>query len=206
MMTQMDWQNALAEKQGRQLTERFSKARVAICGAGGLGSNIAVHLARAGVGHLHIIDFDNVEITNLNRQYYFADQIGMAKVTALKNNLGRINPYCEVKTEIMLIDEACISGLFENETIICEAFDKAEAKAMLANHILENHPEKILITGSGMAGIGPANDIKTRRISKNFYICGDESSDVDEEDSLLGARVAITAAHQAHLVLQLLSR
>ncbi|MEE1170498.1 MAG: sulfur carrier protein ThiS adenylyltransferase ThiF [Anaerovoracaceae bacterium] len=199
------WRNALAEKQGNQLQERFMHAHVAICGAGGLGSNIAVHLARAGVGHLHIIDFDKVEITNLNRQYYFADQIGMPKVVALKENLSRITPYCNVTAEILRIDETSVNGLFKNESIVCEAFDKAESKAMLANHILENHPGKTLITGSGMAGTGPANDIKTRRISRNFYLCGDESSDVDKEDSLLGTRVAIVAAHQAHLVLQLLT-
>jgi sulfur carrier protein ThiS adenylyltransferase len=117
----------------------------------------------------------------------------------------RITPYCNVTAQNIHIDETTLNGLFKNESIVCEAFDKAEAKAMLANHILENHPEKILISGSGMAGTGPANDIRTRRLSRNFYICGDEMSDVDKEDSLLGARVAIVAAHQAHLVLQLLA-
>lgn len=200
------WRDALAEKQGRELCERFAEAHVAVCGAGGLGSNIAVHLARAGVGHLHIIDFDKVETTNLNRQYYFSDQIGMPKVTALKENILRITPCCKVTAEILRIDEATMPGLFENEDIVCEAFDKAEAKAMLANHILENHPEKILITGSGMAGTGPANDIKTRRVAGNFYVCGDGTSDVDKEESLLGSRVAVVAAHQAHLVLQLIAK
>ena len=162
-------------------------------------------LARAGVGHLHIIDFDRVEITNLNRQQYFADQIGMPKTEALKENLARIAPYCDVRAENIMIDEANIDGLFEEDDIICEAFDKAEAKALLAGCILERHPEKYLISGSGMAGIGPANEMVTKKITSRFILCGDGESDVDESDVLLGTRVMLCAAHQAHAALRIIA-
>ena len=204
-MTENEWRLALEEKQGAELCGLFAKAHVAICGAGGLGSNIAVSLARAGVGHLHIVDFDKVEITNLNRQQYFADQIGMTKVFALKENLKRIAPFCDVKAECIKIGPENIRGLFSEESIICEAFDKAEAKAMLAENVLQEYPDKILVSGSGMAGIGPANEMKTRRVTQRLYICGDEKSDVDAGDCLLGTRVMICAAHQAHMVLRLIA-
>ena len=200
-----EWRAALEEKQGAELCRLFAGAHVAICGAGGLGSNIAVTLARAGVGHLHIIDFDKVEITNLNRQQYFTDQIGMTKVFALEENLKRIAPYCDIKAECMKISADNIHGLFDEEPIICEAFDKAEAKAMLAECVMQEYPDRVIVSGSGMAGIGHANEMKTRRVTEHLYICGDEKSDVDAEECLLGSRVAICAAHQAHTVLRLIA-
>ena len=205
MFTQSEWSGALSAKQSPALCKAFAGARIAVCGSGGLGSNIAVMLARAGVGHLHIIDFDKVEITNLNRQQYFADQIGMPKTEALKENLARIAPYCDVRAENIMIDEANIDGLFEEDDIICEAFDKAEAKALLAGCILERHPEKYLISGSGMAGIGPANEMVTKKITSRFILCGDGESDVDESDVLLGTRVMLCAAHQAHAALRIIA-
>lgn len=205
MFTQSEWSGALSAKQSPALCEAFADARVAVCGCGGLGSNIAIMLARAGVGHLHIIDFDRVEITNLNRQQYFADQIGMPKTEALKENLARIAPYCDVRAENIMIDEANIDGLFAEDDIICEAFDKAEAKALLAGCILERHSEKYLISGSGMAGIGPANEMVTKKITSRFILCGDGESDVDESDVLLGTRVMLCAAHQAHAALRIIA-
>lgn len=204
-MEYSEWIDALAEKQGRELTMRFQKARVAICGAGGLGSNIAIMLARAGVGRLDVIDFDEIEMTNLNRQQYFADQLGMPKAAALKENLARIAPFTDVTAHIMKLDETNMAGLFEEADIICEAFDKADAKAMLVNYVLENHPDKYLVAGSGMAGTGSANEIVTRKITSRFFICGDEKSDVDEKGALLGARVMVCAAHEAHTVLRIIA-
>ena len=197
--------NGLAAKHGLELQKKFAAASVAVCGAGGLGSNIAIALARAGVGRLKIIDFDKIEITNLNRQQYFADQIGLFKALALKENLSKIAPYCEVTAETVKITEENVTELLKGFPIVCEAFDKAEAKAMLVNAVLENMPETYLVSGSGMASLNSANLIKTRKITDKFYLCGDMESDVDAGNGLFGARVLVCAAHQAHAILRIIA-
>lgn len=196
---------AMEERHGKELQAKFSSATVAVCGLGGLGSNIAISLARAGIGKLILIDFDRVDITNLHRQQYKASQIGVYKTEALSSNLKEIAPYVELETHTVRITEANVSELLEDADIICEAFDKPEAKAMLTNTVLEMLPEKTLIAASGMAGIGSANSIKTRKISKNFYLCGDEVSDIADGRGLFSARVMICAAHEAHMVLRILA-
>ena len=203
--TKEEFFNALAAKHGAEFQKKFAAASVALCGAGGLGSNIAIALARAGVGRLKIIDFDRIEITNLNRQQYFADQIGLFKAQALKENLARIAPYCEVEAEVAKITEENVTSLLKGFPIVCEAFDKAEAKAMLVNAILENMPETYLVSGSGMASLNSANSIKTRKITDRFYLCGDMTNDVDAGNGLFGARVLVCAAHQAHTVLRIIA-
>ncbi len=205
MITKEEFYAALEQKHGKELQEKFINASVAICGLGGLGSNIAVCLARAGVGKLHIIDFDRLEPTNLNRQQYFVRQLGMYKAEALKENLLEINPFIEVKTDIVKITDENIKELLQNENIICEAFDGAENKAMLVNAVLENYSEKYLVSGSGMAGMSSANKIKTRQVMKRFFISGDETSDVATEDSLVSARVMVCAAHEAQIALQIIA-
>lgn len=197
--------NALEQRHGKELQEKFSKASVAICGLGGLGSNIAISLARAGVGKLHLIDFDKVDLTNLNRQQYFVSQIGMYKTEALLEILDKIAPYTEITTHTVRITEKNIEELLDEDSIICEAFDKADEKSMLVNGVLEKFPEKYLVAASGMAGISSANDIKTRRVTNHFYLCGDEVSDVDMGMGLVSSRVMICAAHQAHMVLRILA-
>lgn len=203
--TKQEWYIALCERHGEDIQRNFISSTVAICGLGGLGSNIAVALARAGVGKLILIDFDKVDITNLHRQQYKANQIGMNKTDALANNLREIAPYIKVETHTVCITENNAEQLLESADIICEAFDDAQCKAMLTNLILEKMPSKYLIVSSGMAGMGSANTIKTRRVSKKLYICGDEVSDVNIEGSLVSSRVMICAAHQAHTVLRILA-
>ncbi len=203
--TREEMYRALEERHGRELQRKFAEASVAVCGLGGLGSNIAISLARAGVGHLHLIDFDRVDISNLNRQQYFADQIGSFKTEALTANLKMIAPYCDVTADCVRLDEDNMPELLKNEGIICEAFDKADQKAMLVNCVLENMPEKYLIAASGMAGIAPSNLIKTKRITKRFYLCGDGVSDVEDGMGLVAARVMICAAHQAHTVIRIIA-
>lgn len=196
---------ALVERHGAELQKKLSEASVAVCGLGGLGSNIAFALARAGVGRLHIIDFDNVDISNLNRQQYFADQIGIPKTEALFANLKRIAPYIEIKRECVKLTEENIPYLLDGDSIIAEAFDKADQKAMLVNAVLENFPQKYLVSGSGMAGIAPSNMITTRRISKRFYLCGDGVSDISDGMGLVSSRVLLCAAHQAHAVIRIIA-
>lgn len=192
-------------RHGKERQDKFSSATVAVCGLGGLGSNIAIALARAGIGKLILIDFDKVDLTNLHRQQYKAEQVGEFKTDALTENLREIAPYVDLEKHTVRIDEDNAIGMLSDADIICEAFDSAESKAMLVNTVLEKMSDKYLIAASGMAGIGSANSISTRRISKMFYLCGDEKSDVENEVSLISSRVMLCAAHQAHMALRILA-
>jgi len=200
-----EWTNALITRHGPELHKRFSSATVAICGLGGLGSNIAVVLVRAGIGKLLLIDFDRVDITNLHRQQYKANQIGLYKAEVLAENLLEIAPYTEVEAVMTKITEENFTDLLKDADIICEAFDNAESKAMLVNGVLEQLPNCYLVAASGMAGMGTPNTIKTRKITKRFYLCGDEVSDVADTIGLVAPRVMLCAAHQAHTVLRILA-
>lgn len=196
---------ALEERHGVELQSKFLSATVAVCGLGGLGSNIALCLARAGIGKLVLIDFDRVDITNLHRQQYKASQIGIYKTKALSENLKEVSPYTKLETHTVRISENNVYELLKGADIICEAFDSAEDKAMLANNVLEKMSEKYLVAASGMAGLGSANDIKTRKITKRFYLCGDGVSDLSNGMGLISSRVMLCAAHQAHTVLRILA-
>lgn len=203
--TQEEMRKALDERHGKALQDKLERATVAICGLGGLGSNIAISLARAGIGELILIDFDQVDITNLHRQQYKADQIGRYKTDALAENLREIAPYVKLTTHTQKISEENYAGLLSQADIICEAFDDAGAKAMLVNGVLETMPDKYLVSASGMAGLGPANTIKTRKITKRFYLCGDGVSDVADGMGLVSSRVMLCAAHEAHAVIRILA-
>ena len=204
--TKEEWNNALEERHGKELHRAFSSATVAICGLGGLGSNIAIALARAGIGKLILIDFDRVDITNLHRQQYKADRIGMYKTDALADNLREIAPYIELEIHTEHITEDNAVTLLKDADIVCEAFDSAECKAMLTNIVLSEMPDKYLVAASGMAGMGVTNSIRTRRITSRFYLCGDETSEVSDGIGLVAPRVALCAAHQAHTVLRILAK
>lgn len=203
--TKEEMHQALSERHGAELQKKISAARVAVCGLGGLGSNIAIALARAGVGHLHLIDFDRVDITNLNRQQYFVRQLGLLKTDALQETLTDIAPYCDITTNSVKITEDNFAQLLEKEDIICEAFDCSEVKAMLVNGVLERFPEKYLLSSSGMAGFGSANTIVTRHVFQHFYLCGDGMSDVNDGIGLVSSRVLACAAHEAHMVIRILA-
>ena len=203
--TKDEWKKALEERHGKELQQAFSSATVAICGLGGLGSNIAIALARAGIGKLILIDFDRVDITNLHRQQYKADQIGRYKAEALADNLREIAPYIELEAHTERITEENAVTLLKDAEIICEAFDDAECKAMLTDTVLTEMRDKYLVAASGMAGLYDANRIKTRKVTSRFYLCGDEKSDVADGIGLVSSRVMICAAHQAHTVLRILA-
>lgn len=204
--TKEEMQRALVERHGEERAEEFSSATVGICGLGGLGSNIAVALARAGIGKLVLIDFDRVNVSNLHRQQYKASQVGSYKTDALKENLNEIAPYVQVETHTVRVSAENGEQLLSECSVICEAFDVAEAKSMLADLVLERFPEKYLVSASGMAGFGSVNSIRTRRITDKFYLCGDEVSDVNDGIGLVSSRVMLCAAHQAHTVLRILSK
>ena len=203
--SEKEWTDALIARHGPALHRRFSSATVAVCGLGGLGSNIAVALARAGVGKLLLLDFDRVDITNLHRQQYKANQIGRYKTEALAENLREIAPYTEIRPVTAKITEENLAALLQGADIVCEALDRADAKAMLVNGVLEQLPRCFLVAASGMAGMDTPNTIKTRKITNRFYLCGDEVSDAADTIGLVAPRVMLCAAHQAHTVLRILA-
>jgi len=184
--------------------ETIKNSCIGIAGAGGLGSQVAVALARVGVGTLIIADFDIVEPSNLNRQQYFIDQIGLPKVDALADNLKRINPWTKVRPHQVKVEPKNIDELFAKVDILVEAFDKPDQKAMLAGHWLKHFRHRPLVAGSGMAGYGPSNSIATIRVTENFYLCGDGTSAAAPGQGLMAPRVGIAAHHQANAVLRLL--
>lgn len=196
---------ALNIRHGEDLQNKISAARVAVCGLGGLGSNIAIALARAGVGHLHLIDFDRVDLTNLNRQQYAVGQLGQYKTDALRETLSLVSPYCDVTCDTVRVTDENLPDLLKAEDYICEAFDRAEAKAMLVSGVLEHFPEKYLVAASGLAGLGSANTIQTRRVSQRFYLCGDGTSDSSVGLGLVASRVLVCAAHEANMILRLIA-
>ena len=203
--SEKEWTDAWIARHGAALHERFSSSSAAVCGLGGLGSNIAVALARAGIGKLLLIDFDRVDITNLHRQQYRANQIGLYKTDALAEILSEIAPYTEIRTVTAKITEENLAVLLKDADVICEAFDNAESKAMLVNGVLEQLPDCYLVAASGMAGMDTPNTIRTRRIMKRFYLCGDGVSDAADTIGLTAPRVMLCAAHQAHTVLRILA-
>ena len=203
--TKDEWNDALVNRHGKVLWKKFSTSTVAVCGLGGLGSNIATSLARAGIGKLILIDFDKVDITNLHRQQYKASQIGKFKTEALTENLKEIAPYMEIETHTVRIDENNAIALLKSADIICEAFDSAECKAQLTDVVLTKMPDKYLVAASGMAGLKSPNSIRTRRITSRFYLCGDEVSDVKDCIGLVAPQVMLCAAQQAQTVLRIIA-
>lgn len=201
--TKEEMQGALTARVGEALQKKFTDCAVAVCGLGGLGSNIAISLARAGIGRLILIDYDRVDVTNLNRQQYKAEQIGLLKTEALRSNLREIAPYMEMETYAVRMEESNYASLLREAQIVCEAFDDAREKSRLANFVLEQMPDKYLVAASGMAGLGSPNEIVTRKITEKFYLCGDGKSSTDEGESLFAPRVMLCAAHQAATVLRI---
>ena len=188
----------------REVKDKLSAARVAVAGLGGLGSHIAIGLARSGVGHLFLVDFDTVEVTNLNRQAYRIPHLGKPKTQAITEILWEINPYLDIRTTQVKVTQDNAASLFGDYPILCEAFDQAEGKAMLISALLSQCPNMTIVSGSGMAGYGDCNAIRTRRAMRRLYLCGDETTDIGEGMGLMAPRVAVCAGHQANQVLQLI--
>jgi len=186
-----------------QIKEKLKNKTVGIAGCGGLGSNCAVALARVGVGNLIITDFDIIEESNLNRQYFFHKQIGQKKVFSLEENIQSINPEVNVKTYDIKLDLNNIIEIYSDCDVVVEAFDKAEMKQMIIEVVSENIPQTPLVTGLGVAGWGDNNSIHTRQID-NLFICGDEKKETTEDLPPLAPRVGIVANMQANIVLEIL--
>ena len=187
-----------------EMRTKLRNARVAVAGLGGLGSNIAVMLARSGVGELLLVDFDTVDVTNLNRQMYLIPQLGKPKAEALPEILYQINPYLTYRSVCIKVTPDNVKELFSEYPIVCEAFDKPDQKAMLVRELLMQCPKTIVVSGNGMAGYADANEIRACQVMKRLYVCGDQSTDVGNGIGLIAPRVAVCAAHEANKVLQLI--
>lgn len=197
-----EFEKALIERHGEDVHRKLQSASVGIAGLGGLGSNVAVSLVRLGIGKLVLVDFDLVEQTNLNRQYYFRRNIGQKKTDALKEILEDISPITQIETKNVYLDDENSSEMFKDTNLIVEAMDKAESKVSFVQSILTKCKDKKLVSASGMAGALSSNTIRTRKINERFSVVGDEVSHVDEFGGLMAPRVAIAANHQANQILR----
>ncbi len=202
--TKEELEGLMAARHTPGVHERLKMASVGIAGVGGLGSAVAVALARVGVGRLVIADFDVVEPSNLNRQQYFVDQIGRFKVDALASNLQRINPYVSVEAHCVLLGPENIPAVFSGCPVVVEAFDRADMKAMLVNRVLESMPQSTVVAASGLAGYGSNNSIATRKVSRRLYLVGDTVSEAAPGNGLMAPRVGIAAHHQANQVVRII--
>jgi sulfur carrier protein ThiS adenylyltransferase len=189
-----------------EIENHLKKFRVGIAGAGGLGSNCAAALARTGIGTLVIADFDKVELSNLSRQYYFVNQIGMMKTEALKDNLLRIRPEIKVAIHQVKLNKENIPIIFAGCHVIVEAFDRSDMKEMLIESVQKELPGVPLIVGSGMAGWGKNEILKFRQIDETLYVCGDELSEASDDLPPMAPRVGIVASMQANAVVQILMK
>ncbi len=186
------------------IAEKLGQSVVGIAGLGGLGSNVAIALARAGIGKLIIADFDKVEESNLNRQQYFIDQIGKNKVDCMIENLRRMNPRVQVEGHQITLTTENIPQVFGKADVIAECFDSASAKQMIVETVLTKMDGVRIVSASGLAGYGKSNTIKTRRVSPRLVLVGDGQTGIDTCRILTAARVGVAAMHQANAILELL--
>ena len=194
----------IASRNSPELNLALSKAVIGVAGLGGLGSNIALSLARVGVKKLVLADFDVVEPSNLNRQQYFVRHIGLKKTQALKELINDVNPFVEVETHDIFLDEKNVASVFGECEILCEAFDNVAGKAMILNEAGASLKDKKIIGASGMAGYFSSNLIKTIKFAKNVYLCGDLTNEAKIGQGLMAPRVAVCANHEANLAIRLL--
>lgn len=183
---------------------RMKSAVVGVAGLGGLGSAVAISLARMGIGTLILADFDVVEPSNLNRQNYFIEHIGMPKTEAMVRILSRINPYIRVETHTVVLTPDNIPHIFKSAAVVVECFDGAEAKAMIIETVADALPEAFAVGASGLAGYGDSNGIQTRRLGQKIFIVGDLVMAAQPGRGLMAPRVGIAANHQANVVVSLL--
>jgi sulfur carrier protein ThiS adenylyltransferase len=192
-------ETALVQQWGEARLSRLQKVRVGLAGAGGLGSNCAANLVRSGFKQLVLVDFDEVEASNLNRQFFFTDQVGMAKVAALRSNLLRINPDLEVILAPERLTEENLERFFGECQVVVEALDRPESKRMLVEHFWSS--SKLLVSASGLAGWGHSDALVTRKYGNNLYVVGDQDAEVTPGRLPWAPRVSIAAAKQADIIL-----
>lgn len=184
-------------------TEILLAKTVGVAGCGGLGSNAAVALARAGVGHLVLADFDKVEPSNLNRQHFFRADLGRPKVAALADHLHAIRPEIALTLHETELTPANVPEIFSACDLLLEAFDRAERKVWLIRSWCAAYPSRPLVSGNGLSGLGDHGALRVTSAG-NLHFCGDGSSQMSE--GLCAARVAVAANMEAHVAIELLVR
>jgi sulfur carrier protein ThiS adenylyltransferase len=199
-MTENHFRSGLKAHFTEEQIQRLASVRVGIAGAGGLGSNAAAHLVRSGIHRLVVADFDRVEASNLNRQFYFADQLGLKKVAALKANLLRIDPELDIVTLDLRLHAGNVRETFEGCRILLEALDTPQDKKMMAEAFMAD--PRLLVCASGIGGWGSSDRIKTRRIRDSFCVVGDGQSEICETRPPTAAIVGLAAAKQADAVIE----
>ena len=187
----------------KEIKEALKDKTVGIAGCGGLGSNCAIALVRIGMGKLVLADFDRVEPANLNRQYFFLDQVGEYKAEALRENIQRISKEISVETHVVNLEPESIVTFFADCDVIVEAFDTDTAKQMIIETVLADMPNKFIVSGQGVAGYGGNELIHTQRLD-NLWIVGDGMTEVSDDQPPLGPKVGAIANMQANLVLEIL--
>lgn len=197
----------ITARNSADIREKIKQAVIGIAGCGGLGSNAAIALARIGVKKLVITDFDKVEPSNLNRQQFFISDIGKNKTDALATFIKNINPFVEVEKHVIKLSLKNIFNVYKDCPIIIEAFDKVSEKAMIVEAFCDKRfKNKFLITASGLAGYSSSNLIRTNKLSKNIFLCGDNKNEGNEKNGLMAPRVIIAAGHQANMAVNLISK
>lgn len=204
MLTREQFEQELVRRQTPEVREKLREGTAAVAGLGGLGSNIALMLARTGIKKLFLADFDRVDLSNLNRQAYTISQIGMKKTEAIKELITQVNPWIEMEFFDGRVTESNVKKLFGDYPIICEAFDNPESKAILVNGVLTQLPGSTVISGNGMAGAYSSNLIKTVKKMERLYVCGDGEHGISDTESLTAARVSICAGHEANMAIRLI--
>ena len=199
-----DLEALMAARHTPGVHRKAKAARVGIAGLGGLGSQVAIALARTGVGTLVLADFDVVEPSNLNRQQYFVEQIGAYKTDALADTLRRVNPYLRLEVHRVLLTAENIPEIFNGCHVLVEAFDRADQKAMLVETALAHLPETWIVAASGVAGFGPADDIRTHRLGPRLFVVGDLETAAQPGMGLMAPRVGAAAHSQANATLRIL--
>ncbi len=202
--TQDSLEALLVARHSPGVHEKLKRASVGIAGVGGLGSTVAIALARSGIGTLHLVDYDVVEPSNINRQQYFIDQIGLPKVIALREILKRINPYVRVQSSAVRITPKNLEALWGEVDVLVEALDAADEKAMLVHAFSALRPHTPIVLASGVAGYESGNSIATRAVGKSLVVVGDQRTEAAPQMGLMAPRVGIAAHHQANAVLRLL--
>lgn len=193
----------LASRWGATIWYKLQNTVVGIAGAGGLGSNCAFCLARSGIRNFIIVDFDRIDYSNLNRQFYFYEQVGKPKVEALKQNLLAIQPNLDIKIHQEKLESTNLGQYFSDCDVIVEAFDSAEYKQMLLEEYA--YSDKLVVAASGLGGYGKADQIVTRQIAPKTFLVGDGVSGVSKDVHPFAPHVLVTAAKQADLVLSYLA-
>jgi sulfur carrier protein ThiS adenylyltransferase len=197
----------MTDRNSADIKEKVKQAVIGIAGCGGLGSNAAIALARIGVKKLVIADFDKVEPSNLNRQQFFLSDLGKKKTDALSSFIKSVTPFVKVEKHFIKLDLNNIFEIYQKCPIIIEAFDKVSEKAMIVKAFGDKRFEnKFLVTASGLAGYYSSNLIKTKKLSKNIFLCGDYNNEGNKANGLMAPRVIIAAGHQANMAVNLISK